>query len=132
MKVCILTILIILSSSTLFGQSSNTFPRKRLYWTNLQRPNYLDSLKQLGFLRYKNKGVVYNKAFYRTINDPDSVYTFKTTLDFYEYRIHWRRKGKKRFIKSETKSDYYYLGFAAAIFDGVVLLQPVLPLTVCL
>lgn len=98
------------------GQTEIFFPGKTLYWTNLKTPNYLDSLKALGFLTYKIKGVVHNKTFYREIAENDTLRKFRTTLDFYEYKIRWKHKGKKKFSKRQKGIFYFYYGHAAAIY----------------
>ncbi len=103
-------------SLTSLGQTENFFPGKTLYWTNLQTPKFLDSLKSLKLLTYKNKGVVFNKTFYREINEGDTLRKFKTTLDFYEYKIRWKNRGRKRFSEREKGTFYFYYGYAAAIY----------------
>jgi hypothetical protein len=104
------------SNNKSFGQTEKFFPGRTLYWTNLQTPKFLDSLKSLKLLTYKNKGVVSNKIFYREINEDDSLRKFKTTLDFYEYKLRWKHKGKKRFSEREKGTFYFYYGHAAAIY----------------
>jgi len=101
---------------TSFGQTENYFPGKKLYWTNLQTPKFLDSLKSLKLLTYKNNGVVFNKTFYREISEGDTLKKFKTTLDFYEYKIRWKHRGRKRFSEKEKGTFYFYYGHAAAIY----------------
>ena len=117
MKILIFIIfgLFILNLTSL-GQTENFFPGKTLYWTNLQTPKFLDSLKSLKLLTYKNKGVVFNKTFYREINEGDTLRKFKTTLDFYEFKIRWKHKGRKRFSQQEKGTFYFYYGHAAAIY----------------
>lgn len=116
-------VLLTINLNSGLAQSSKTFPSKSLFWTNLQKPAYLDSLQDLGLLHYKARKVVYNKTFYRTISEQDSAYTFKTSLDFYEYRLCWTRKGKRQFVSKTKETKYYYFGNAAAIFVGEVRLK---------
>lgn len=67
-------------------------------------------------LTYKNKGVVFNKTFYREISEGDTLRKFKTTLDFYKYRIRWKHRGRKRFSELEKGTFYFYYGHVAAIY----------------
>lgn len=99
-----------------FGQTEIFFPGKTLYWANFQTPKFLDSLKSLKLLIYKNKGVVFNKTFYREIYEGDTLRKFKTTLDFYEYKIRWKHRGKMQFSEQEKGMFYFYYGHVAAIY----------------
>jgi hypothetical protein len=122
-KAFVFLVFLTLNLSLAVAQSSKTYPSKALFWTNVQKPACLDSLQDLRLLRYKARKVVYNKAFYRTISELDSTYTFKTSLDFYEYMLKWTRKGKKQFVSKKKETKYYYFGNAAAIHVGEVRLK---------
>ncbi|WP_079466125.1 MULTISPECIES: hypothetical protein [Chryseobacterium] len=103
-----------------FGQNSRSFPLKKLFWTNLEKPNYLDSLQNLGYLKYKERGVVQNMTFFVKHKSVDQ---YESRLDFYQYDIKWNSRAKKKFKYINNKREYYYLNFAAAIYEGQVILK---------